>query len=142
MDIFSLLQSNLMTIIIFICAAILPVFILVSVGVYIYIRSQQGKKYRQSAQSWVSTTGIVLTSVIERRRGAGKNASYTNHPVITYQFQANGQLYQSQNIRVSDQFISIMPGGYAEETVGKYPAGNQVVVYYNPNNPLECALER
>ncbi|MFN8412544.1 MAG: DUF3592 domain-containing protein [Anaerolineales bacterium] len=142
MDILSLIQSNLQTILIIVCASLLPIIILVGVGVYIYFLSQKSKKYRQAAQNWVNTTGTILTSVTELRRGGGKHASYTNYPVVTYQFQANGKTYQSQNIKISDQFITIMSDDYAQEIVNKYPAGSQVAVYYNPNNPLECALER
>jgi hypothetical protein len=62
--------------------------------------------------------------------------------VVVYQYTVNRQLYQSQNIRAGDKFLKLNASWKAQETVDKYPIGKDVTVYYDPNNPAECALER
>jgi hypothetical protein len=48
-------------------------------------------------------------------------------------------------VRVGDEFGRIRVAGTdssASHTVARYPAGASVIVYYDPTNPANCALER
>lgn len=121
------------------CAAILPILILAGLGFFIYRRSQQSAAYRQTAQGWPSTTGMVLASNIQIRR---TSRSRSEIPVVVYQYQVNGQAYQNQIIRAGDHIGTIRVAGQARATVARYPIGSTVTVYYNPANPAESALER
>lgn len=122
------------------CTVIIPVLIIGGIGYYLYKRNQQSMTQRQDAQNWASTTGtIMMSSVQSRRSGTG---GYSTIPVIVYQFEVNGKTYQSQNVRVGDKYLKVNVSWQAQETVDKYPIGKQVTVYYDPNNPAECALER
>lgn len=122
-----------------VCTTLVPVAILGGVGYFIYRRSQQASTARQAAQVWPQTTGTVLFSTIQIRRQA---RSRSEVPVVSYQYQVGGQLYQGQRIRAGDQFASIRVSGDAQKTIARYPAGATVVVFYNPANPAEAALER
>lgn len=142
MEIFGLIFSGIMILISIAgtaCAVILPIAIIGGVGYYLYKRNQQSMTQRQSAQNWANTTGaILMSSVQSRRSGHG----YSTIPVIVYQFEVNGKTIQSQNIRAGDKYLKVNVSWQAQETVDKYPIGKQVTVYYDPNNPAECALER
>jgi hypothetical protein len=121
------------------CAFILPVVFLVGFGIFLYRRSQQGKAAKEAAQSWPGTMGIVLSSNVQFRRSGNSTSVY---PMVVYQYQVNGQTYQNQIIKAGEQFFNVRIMGQAQETVNPYPVGAQVMVYYNPANPKESALEK
>jgi len=109
------------------------------IGYYLYKRNQQSTKYRQAAQTWLSTTGQVLMSTVQSRRSG---RSISTYPVVVYQYQVNGKAYQSQTIKAGEQFLNVRMTGQAQTTAARYLIGAEVTVYYNPANPAESALER
>jgi hypothetical protein len=119
-----------------VCSIVLPLAIIGGVGYFIYKRSQQGTAYRQAAQNWRSTSGTILMSSVQTVHGGN------SYPVIVYQYEVNGQRYQSQTIKAGEQYLNIRIAGQAQETVSRYPIGATVTVYYNPDNPAESVLER
>jgi len=121
------------------CATIVPLIFLVVLGIFLYRRSQQGQAAKQAAQSWQSTMGTVLSSSVQSRRSGNSTSTY---PVVVYQYQVNGQMHQSQTIKAGEQFFNVRIIGEAQATSARYPVGAQVLVYYNPANPKESALER
>jgi hypothetical protein len=121
------------------CTVILPVLILGGIGFFLYRRYQQGNAYRQSSQTWPSTSGTVLMSTVQSKRTGRSRSIY---PVVVYQYTVNGQNYQNQRIKAGEQFMSIRITGEAQATAARYPVGATVTVYYNPANPAESALER
>lgn len=143
MEIFTLIFSGIMILVSIAgsaCAIILPILIIGGIGYYLYKRNQQSMAQRQDAQNWASATGtIMMSSVQSSRSGTG---GYSTHPVVVYQYEVNGKTYQSQTIRVGDKFLKVNLSSRAQSTVDKYPIGAKVTVYYDPNNPAECALER
>lgn len=122
-----------------ICATVLPIIILVGLGIFLYRRSQQGSAAKQAAQSWASTMGTVLMSTVQSKRTGNSTSTY---PVVVYQYEVNGTPYQSQRIKAGEQFFNVRIMGEAHATAARYPVGAQVMVYYNPANPAESALER
>jgi hypothetical protein len=105
----------------------------------LYTRSKQAGFARQSAQSWMATTGQVIASHVETRR---TGRSRHEIPRVVYVYAVDGRPYQGQQIRVSDQFLRVQLSGEAHQTVNRYPTDATVTVYYNPANPAESALER
>ncbi len=122
-----------------ICATIIPILVIGGIGYFLYRRNQQSMAYRQSTQTWVSTTGTVLMSNVQSKH-TGRSHSY--YPVVVYVYAVNGQSYQSQRIKAGEQFLNVRVTGQAQATVARYPIGATVTVYYDPANPSECALER
>ena len=120
------------------CTVILPVLILGGLGFFLYKRNQQSGVARQLAQSWPSTSGVVLMSSVQSRRSG---RSYSTYPVVVYQYAVNGQSYQSQTIKAGEQFLNVRVIGQAQATVARYPIGANVTVYYKPATPAESALE-
>lgn len=121
------------------CTVGISVLVIGGLGIFLYRRSQQSNSYRQAAQSWQSTTGMVLMSSVQSRTSGRSHSVY---PVVVYQYNVNGKTYQSQTIKAGEQFMSVRISGQAQETVARYPIGATVTVYYNPANPAESALER
>jgi len=80
--------------------------------------------------------GTVNASYLERRR-SGSNNSSVNYPVVQYSYQIGGQLYQGSKIAPGME----VGGTGAGKVVNRYPAGAQVMVFYNPQNPSEAVLE-
>jgi len=122
-----------------ICTIAVPVILMVGLGIFLYSRSQMSSAAKQAAQSWTSTMGTVLMSSVQSRR-SGRSISV--YPVVVYRYEVDGKPYQGQTIRAGEQFFNVRIIGQAQETVNRYPVGAQVMVYYDPANPAESALER
>lgn len=122
-----------------VCSTAIPILFLAGFGFFLYKRSQQSAVYRQKAQSWPGTSGMVLTSSVQSRR---TGRSISTFPVVVYRYEVNGKTYQSQTIRAGEQFMNVRVIGQAQATAARYQAGTAVTVYYNPENPAESVLEK
>ena len=121
------------------CAIVVPILIFVALGIFLYRRSQQSSAARLAVQSWQSVMGTVLASSVQTRH---TGRSYSTFPVVVYQYEVNGKTFRSQTIKAGEQFFNVRVMGDAQATAARYPVGAQVMVYYNPANPAESALER
>lgn len=92
------------------------------------------RKMAQVSQ-WPSTMGSVIMSSIDRRSSSD---GYTDYPVVHYSYQVGGQSYQSTKLAPGPE----VGGTGARKVVAKYPAGAQVMVFYNPQNPSDAVVER
>jgi len=81
--------------------------------------------------------GTVLTSSIVWR-DSGSDGGSTAYPSVHYSYQVNGQVFQSDKIAPGME----VGGTGAKKVVARYPAGAQVMVFYDPQNPSEAVLER
>lgn len=88
------------------------------------------------AKDWASTTGTVLLSTVQARRGS--KGHYANYPVVVYQYRVGGMSYEGRKITPGLEW----GGTGAEKVAARYPTGSQVTVYYNPANPAEALLDR
>jgi len=89
-----------------------------------------------AVSQWPSTMGTVMMSTLERR--SSSEGGYTNYPVVQYSYQVDGQPYQSYKLAPGPE----VGGTGAGKVVARYPAGAQVMVFYNPQNPSDAVLER
>jgi hypothetical protein len=60
------------------------------------------------------------------------------YPVVQYTYQVMGQMLQGRKVMPGPE----VGGTGAHKVVNRYPAGAQVMVYYDPNNPSDAVLER
>lgn len=88
------------------------------------------------AKNWQSTTGTIIMSMLEARRGS--KGHYVNYPVVVYNYRVGGASYESRKVSPGMEW----GGTGAGKVVERYPTGSQVTVYYNPENPAEALLER
>ncbi len=89
-----------------------------------------------AVSQWSSTMGTVSASYLERRHSSSDSGS-TNYPVVQYSYQVSGQSYQSTKLAPGPE----VGGTGAGKVVARYPAGAQVMVFYNPQNPSDAVLE-
>lgn len=122
-----------------ICATVVPILVIVGLGIFLYRRSKMRDATKQAAQDWSSTMGVVITSTVQVKRSY---KSRSEIPVVVYQYQVDGKPYTGQVVKAGEQFFSLRIYGDAQKTIARYPVGAQVMVYYNPANPAESALER
>jgi len=98
------------------------------------------------SQNWNETEGVILTSEITSHQetnpdSEGHYETETYYDVnIVYQYTVIGVNYSYHRISFSD-FASTPNHNEAQQLVNKYPAGENVTVFYNPNNPSEAVLE-
>jgi hypothetical protein len=93
------------------------------------------RKKMAEVSQWPSTMGTVMMSTIDRRSSSD---GYTDYPVVQYSYQIGGQAYQSTKLAPGPE----MGGTGMEKVVERYPAGAQVMVFYNPQNPSDAVLEK
>jgi hypothetical protein len=88
-----------------------------------------------AVRQWPSTMGTVHASHLERR--SSSEGGYTNYPVVQYSYQVGGQAYQGMKIAPGPE----VGGTGAGKVIARYPAGAQVMVFYNPQKPSDAVLE-
>jgi len=94
------------------------------------------RKRMAVVSQWPSTMGTVLMSTIEWR--SSSEGGSTAYPVVQYSYQINGQMYQSYKLAPGPE----VGGSGARKVIAKYPAGAQVMVFYDPQKPSDAVLER
>ncbi len=105
---------------------------------FLYSRKQKANTIRQASQTWVATAGKVIKSRVEVSGGEVTSV----HPRVIYEYEVRGRQYQNDQIRAGDQYWTTGTSQEAYQTIDRYPEGQDVTVYYNPENPAEASLER
>lgn len=113
------------------------VFMFIFDAIFLGIIFSTQRKVAQ-ANSWPSTMGTILMSMVQWRASGSNSTSGANYPVVMYSYQAMGQAYQGNKVAPGPE----VGGMGANKVVARYPMGAQVTVYYNPANPSEALLER
>ncbi len=114
-----------------IIAFVLFILNIVFLGIIFFMRRRMA-----AVSQWPSTMGSVSASYLERR--SSSESGYTNYPIVQYSYQIGGQAYQGLKIAPGPE----VGGTGAGKVVARYPAGAQVMVFYNPQNPSDAVLER
>jgi hypothetical protein len=125
-----------------ILATVLPLALLASLGALLFARFKKGSGSRSLAGGWPHTMGTVLSATVQvAQRGDTRQEA----PLVLYAYQVNGQVFQGHRVRAGDESGRTRISGEhssASTTVARYPSGAPVVVYYDPTNPANSALER
>ena len=88
----------------------------------------------RAAQDWPSTGGLVLVS--EVRDEGGETGWRAN---VVYRYEVGGRVYQNSRIAVAVEY-GVHSFQAQERLAARFPAGSQVTVYYDPQNPADAAL--
>lgn len=85
---------------------------------------------------YMATTGKVISSEMKVTSDS-KSTSYS--PKITYEYIVDGKSFTSQR----DVFdtVGISNQKYAQARVASNPAGKEVTMFYDPDNPAESVLQ-
>ena len=125
-----------------ILATALPGAVLASVGSFFSARRRRGSPSRSLAVAWPQTMGTVLSATVQvAQRGNTRQEA----PLVLYAYQVDGQVFQGHRVRASNETGRVRlvdADSSASNTVARYPSGAPVVVYYDPTNPANSALER
>ncbi|MGB8858486.1 MAG: DUF3592 domain-containing protein [Ilumatobacteraceae bacterium] len=119
-----------------------PLLVLAGLAVHLLMRSRRSASARSMAVGWPHTMGTVLSATVQvSHHGTSRQES----PLVLYAYQVNGQVFQGHRVRVGDELGRVRVAGTdssASNTVARYPSGASVIVYYDPSNPANSALER
>jgi len=122
------------------CIVVLPFLIVALVFFFIWRRNNQ---QAQASRNWPSTLGTIGASSIQARPShsseGGTSTAY--YPEVLYQYEVNGNRYMGQRITFGSQ-VGYGDSNRARAIVDRYVPGNQIRVYYNPNNPSDAVLEQ
>jgi len=99
----------------------------------IFLSIREGRKAKASLQ-WPSVPGTVVFSGMVRDKSASSDDTNPYDPVVTYSYVVNGQALQSSNVRFS--------GISSKKSLAKYPTGNPVQVFFDPQQPATAVLEK
>jgi hypothetical protein len=107
-----------------------PVAGLLIGGLLIGMSIVNGRKAKASL-AWPSVPGAVVSSVMVQE-GTGEVVTFT--PVVTYNYVVNGQALQCNRVRFSPV--------RGKKVLEKYPTGNPVQVFFDPQHPSTAVLEK
>lgn len=110
---------------------VLIILNVIFLGIIFFMRRKMA-----AVSQWPSTMGTVNASYLESRYSS--EGGSTNYPVVQYSYQIGGQSYQGSKMAPGPE----VGGTGAGKVVARYPAGAQVMVFYNPQNHSEAVLER
>ena len=116
--------------------------LLIAIGAAISIYLWQQSAKAQQAASWPSTAGKIVSSEVDWRQMRGGDSSDRKEyrAIVRYEYLVAGSVHHAQQLRFPNPGYG---GGeqQARDIVQRYPAGQAVQVFYNPQNPEEACLE-
>lgn len=84
---------------------------------------------------WSRTMGTVLSATVQVGGGGTGPSGRSEHPLVLYAYQVDGEVFRGERVRRTG------PCRDVTGTIDRYPAGSSVVVWYDPANPGNSALE-
>lgn len=100
-------------------------------SIFIIMSIIDGRRAKASLQ-WPSVPGLVIFSGMIRDTQSNDASSPT--PVVTYSYAVNGQAFQSSRVRFNPV--------KSKKVLAQYPRGNQVQVFFNPQQPAMSVLQQ
>ncbi|HZK61325.1 MAG TPA: DUF3592 domain-containing protein [Anaerovoracaceae bacterium] len=94
-------------------------------------------QYSNTSKSWPTVPGTITRSNVDIWRSDGKTHY---QPDIAYNYAVDGKKYSSSKITVGDPPLDNNVT-LAKRLQAEYPAGKEVVVYYDPELPESSALK-
>ncbi len=125
-----------------VCTGVL-FLIFAGIGVWLILRYQKNKEKARQSLNWPRTSGRVIEARIAEHESEDEDGHVTStySPVVRYEYQVNGVAYTGNQLSVGSSVIAISDRKKVQQTINQYPPGKLVMVYYNPQNPAEAALE-
>ncbi len=99
------------------------------------------RRYSKQAANWPSVRGKIVRSVVEQyeERDSDGRLRTSYRPVVEFAYPVRGSDYHGNQTKVG---VTVSAGkAYAEKVIAKYPAGSEIDVHYDPNDPSTSALE-
>ena len=108
-------------------------------GVYLLADSSKARRYGRLATTWPTTNALVVTSEVEEdtSRNATGKVSVGYQVKVEYEYKVNNQQYTGDRVTVGRPVFAYLDASNYKE---QFKPGNQVTVYYNPQDPAEALL--
>lgn len=115
-------------------------FLLIGViGLAIFLFGWLQVRKSNASAAWPTVPGVIAgASIRQDESGDDEGASLGIH--LDYRFQVGGRNYAGNRIRFDETRYDTTKKAQTE--LAKYPVGMQVQVYYDPQNPANCVLQR
>jgi hypothetical protein len=121
----------------FVPAILAVVCLVIGLPFFFFGRAELPKS--RAAETWIETEGTMISSrVVEssyRDPDTGQ-WEYTESPELSFKYTAEGRTYEGYKLTP----VNSSGGAPAKDIVDRYPAGAQVTVYYDPEDPSDAAL--
>lgn len=91
------------------------------------------------SESWPSTSGTVLSSVVVERQSS-EGAWYS--PEVEFEYTVAGETYTAVDAPIFGTHLDIESRADSQKIVDHYPPGQTVTVYYHPRWPTVALLIR
>lgn len=111
------------------------------VGAGYYVAWEWGRPALVRAQEsadWPRTQGWVETSRVERFARTGGRVEPRLE--LSYSYSVQGETYSGHRVRLPAPVPGVLQDG-PQQLTGRYPAGLQVDVFYDPEDPSRAVLE-
>ncbi len=116
---------------------------LMAVGLFLCIKIFQWFSQEVSgiyaSKKWPTTSGVVVVSKMRTKKEVRKYQDVIHYtPEVEYKYRIDGIPYTCERVffgQYSDD------RSFAEDMLKRYPAGKQVLVYYDPEDPENAVLE-
>lgn len=92
----------------------------------------------KASDSWPNVPGIITHSDISQSTDDGKTMYATE---INYNFNIGNNSYSGNRISLTSNNTKTSNIGSVKKTLQKYPVGQQVTVYYDPELPNNAVLQ-
>lgn len=113
----------------------LVAILIVAAGLIVIIGELAASKVLEKTQAWPETTGEVLSFNLARSHLGDFFAS------IRYRYEVDDVEYTGDTIRPGGR-VNFRSKRLARELGSRYQPGVTVPVYYNPDDPAECCIDR
>jgi hypothetical protein len=113
----------------------LVALLIVAGGLIVVFGELSASRTLKQTQTWPETAGEVLSFQLSRSYLGDFFAS------IRYRYQVDGVDYTGDTIRPGGR-MTFRSRRLARELQDRYKLGVNVPVYYNPDNPMECCIDR
>jgi hypothetical protein len=113
-------------------------------GVMLLALLRAARRQAAAASRWPVTTGRIVTSTVEHYRsrvGGARSGTVTTfyEPVVEYSYRVDGREYHSTRLSFGGRVAGSEE--LAQAKAAQYPAGTEVVVHYDPDNPTNAVLD-
>ncbi len=115
--------------------SILGAILILAAGLIVIFGELYASKDLERTQGWSETKGEVEAFALARTYVADFV------PSIRYRYQVAGRDYAGDSIRVGGR-LSFRSKRLARKLADTYRVGNRVSVYYDPEDPEKCCLDR
>ena len=104
----------------------------------LFVMSRKMREVKQASHWSVGRARITKSEVkSERHRHVEGVTQVGNMAQVAYEFPVGSQVYQGSRIGIGETM-----GPEVEAVMKRYPVGASVPVYYDPDHPDSCVLER